>query len=451
MLCARLATAQPRRAARLALPLLRLNARLPLGGGLSSGTWREVRSSWQDCVAALAPRDLAPFLHGAAQALCDLLYTSSSRVLDTTEIENVLCLCPYLFERCDEADEPVDVAAVVQFTRALFRAAAPPAGPRPRLQYCALRYLAITAQLNCIFDDDEIMAAIIKDAHATDVKDICKEDFLSYANEILLRAIYLRIMFSHKVSSPDDDDASTDRSWCDVLLADDHLLGEFCEVMYDYAVVETLHEAYAFWPHYELLRRGWEALRGRALHRLVPGLQPPALDCAAQDLMSGNGFFHSLQMQADAGEALRVRRLVALRSWAAATGAAPMDPASAAATGTAPMDPAPAADQDLDVFVAAYYAQPSSMLFDRNISECSWADVANNAAVLELMAAAVEARGWQASAAAWDFVNIALCSLLGSARRSLAGWGSAALAALLMISTEFCDNVLFSRSVGSDG
>ncbi|CAH1646885.1 unnamed protein product [Spodoptera littoralis] len=467
MLCARLATAQPRRAARLALPLLRLNARLPwhsgcssvvsqLGGGrLSSGTWHEVRSSWQDCVAALAPRDLAPFLHGAAQALYDLLYISNSRVLDTTEIENVLCLCPYLFERCDEGDEPVDVAAVVQFTRDLFRAAAPPAAPRPRLQYCALRYLAITAQLNCIFDDDEIMAAIIKDAHATDVKDICKEDFLSYANEILLRAIYLRIMFSHKMSSPDDDDASTDRSRCDVLLADDYLLGEFCEVMYDYAVIETLHEAYAFWPHYELLRRAWEALRGalqaalgaagpaalqraaralaqralevgylwalaqRALHRLEPGLQPGALDCAAQDLMSGNGFFHSLQVQASADEALRVRLLVALRSWSAATGAAPLEPA-------------PAAERDLDLFVAAYYAQPSSMLFDRNVSECSWADVANNAAVLELMAATVEARGWQASAAAWDFVNIALCSLLGTARRSLAAWGSSALAALLV-------------------
>lgn len=47
-----------------------------LGAGrLSSATWHEVRSSWQDCVAALAPADLAPFLHDAARALYRLLHT----------------------------------------------------------------------------------------------------------------------------------------------------------------------------------------------------------------------------------------------------------------------------------------------------------------------------------------------------------------------------------------
>ncbi|KAH9638439.1 hypothetical protein HF086_016764 [Spodoptera exigua] len=268
MLGARLATAQPRRAARLALPLLLLNARLPLGAALSCGTWREVRSSWQDCGAALAPAARARWLpaprapcercctrtlaasHSALILLdrwglftrCVIAFRTSDRLLDATEIDNVLCLCPYLFKRCDEGDEPVDVAAVALFTQHLL----PAAPARARLQYCALRYLAVTAQLNCIFDDDEIMAAIIKDAHATDVKDICKEDFLSYANEILLRAIYFRIMISHKSSSPDDDDTATDTSWCDELLADDYLLAGFCEVIYHYAVIETLHEAYAF-------------------------------------------------------------------------------------------------------------------------------------------------------------------------------------------------------------
>lgn len=48
------------------------------------------------------------------------------------------------------------------------------------------------------------------------------------------------------------------------------------------------------------------------------------------------------------------------------------------------------------------------------------------------MAATVEARGWTASAAQWDFVNIALCSLLGAARRALPAWRAPAHAALLV-------------------
>lgn len=71
----------------------------------------------------------------------------SNRLLNTTEIENVLCLCPYLFERCDEGDEPVDVAAVVLFTQHLFRAAAPPAPPRPRPRLLAA--LGRAARLLC--------------------------------------------------------------------------------------------------------------------------------------------------------------------------------------------------------------------------------------------------------------------------------------------------------------
>ncbi|KAH9638438.1 hypothetical protein HF086_016763 [Spodoptera exigua] len=114
---------------------------------------------------------------------------------------------------------------------------------------------------------------------------------------------------------------------------------------------------------------------------------------------------------------LNVKLVVALRSWSAAVG-------------TPIQQDQEGASRDLDLFVTAYYAQPSAMLFDRNLSECSWLEIASKAAVLELMASTVAARGWEASAAQWDFVNIALCSLLGAARRGLAHWGSAALAAL---------------------
>nr|XP_034830097.1 E3 ubiquitin-protein ligase listerin [Maniola hyperantus] len=42
-------------------------------------------------------------------------------------------------------------------------------------------------------------------------------------------------------------------SWCNLLLSDSHFKGVFSRFMYDYAVIYTLFEYYAFWPHYEII------------------------------------------------------------------------------------------------------------------------------------------------------------------------------------------------------
>ncbi|KAJ8733578.1 hypothetical protein PYW08_001876 [Mythimna loreyi] len=444
--------------AQLVLQLFRLNILVPRGDRrLSLETWCEVRSSWQDGAAALPDLQRESFLQQAADFLHDQLFENMEN-LDITKIENMVSVCPHLFNRCDDAEVPDDAPELLAFPPRVLRAAGPEDTGVPAR---ALRWLCLSGQLNCLYaDDDAALAAVLQDSANTLDKELTKTELLLYVNKHLFRAIYLRTLLLHRISSDEEEDEpSEQRTWCDALLKDDCVQTEFCNVLYSYIVINSLHEGYAFWRHYDMIVESKQKLEsvltavaqaagGAARAALHARLAERALAAGGawalawrwlqahaggtdnildghklEDIVSGNGYFHTLQAstkwctELDAEGAYKSLYLVMLRSWCGAWGAL----ADAALL----RDVTRARHAcDLDVIVNAYYKHNHTMLYDRDITDCQWSEVVSNVAVVEFLTAMVESRGWEARAPHWDFTTISLCSLLASVRKSTRSWGS---------------------------
>lgn len=165
--------------------------------------------------------------------------------LDITKIENIVSLCPHLFNRGDEVEAPDDVTALLAFTAQIF----PLEGHETHaVHVAALRHACVTCALNCLYDDDNHdIAAVVRDSAKKDVKELTKADLLLYINKHLFRAIYLRTLLLHNVNSVDDDEEPSEhKTWCNELLKDEYVQREFCNVLYTYVVINSLHEGYAF-------------------------------------------------------------------------------------------------------------------------------------------------------------------------------------------------------------
>lgn len=174
-----------------------------------------------------------------------IILHSSMDNLDITRIENIVSLSPYLFIRCDNAEVPDDVTDMLAFTKQLFKIKDP---ETLVVESCALRHECVTCQLNCLYDDDnDVIAAVVRDSARTDVTELSKTDLLHYVNKNVFRAIYLRTVLLHKVTSADEDDEPSEQNtWCDVLLKHDYIQREFCNILYTYVVINSLHEGYVF-------------------------------------------------------------------------------------------------------------------------------------------------------------------------------------------------------------
>lgn len=57
----------------------------------------------------------------------------------------------------------------------------------------------------------------------------------------------------------------------------------------------------------------------------------------------------------------------------------------------------------------------------RELIAAPWSQIISNAAIVDFLIESVE-RGWEMSAAEWDFTTITLCSLITSLRNSAEGW-----------------------------
>lgn len=168
--------------------------------------------------------------------------------LNVTKIENIVSLCPHLFSRRDDAEGPDDVTEIVAFTQQIFDIKEPESH---LVESYALRHECVTSQLNCLYDDDnDVIATVVRDSSNNGVKELTKTDLTAYVNKFLFRAIYLRTLLLHKISSLEDEEEeqtpTVQKTWCDVLLKDKYLEKEFCKVLYNYVVLNSLHEGYAF-------------------------------------------------------------------------------------------------------------------------------------------------------------------------------------------------------------
>ncbi|XP_064071487.1 E3 ubiquitin-protein ligase listerin [Vanessa tameamea] len=129
-----------------------------------------------------------------------------------------------------------------------------------------------------------------------------------------------------------------------------------------------------------------------------------------EEMITGSGFFHSLQ--ADAAPSEQSRALLMLRSvWRAHA-----HECAAAAPLAAP-HAAPA-----DVVIDLYYQHNHIMLYETDLTAAPWSQIVSNAAIVRFLTESVRARGWELGAHQWDFTTITLCSLVTSLRLSAHRW-----------------------------
>ncbi|XP_037296543.1 E3 ubiquitin-protein ligase listerin [Manduca sexta] len=443
----------------LLIELIGVTLRVPRGDSrLSVDTWCELRSSAQDGVAALPPQQRARLLRRVA-ALHDQHVRSRNNKnpkICIDKIEQICSLSPYILTANSRL--PEDLAEIVMFTKALLEVEA------PSIEYYAVRYDCVHSKLNCPFDDDnDIIKRVAQDS---DDAELSKSDLVAFMNSLLLRAMYLRTLFLHK---PDDEE--DEPTWCERLLSEQYFQTEFCKVLYDYMIVCTLHEGYGFWPHHKILRDGKAKLDmllddiinetsttlrntiqcqlshsaaatgyywsyARRHYELRARVEPAALGARAlphgagdlqlaqlRDIVTGNGFFHTLQANlqgsTDAQSDARAQYLVMVRALAAsASRAGELDRVFTCEL------LANCATCHLDMLVNAYYRHNHLMLFDTDISQAPWHAAVCNAAALEYLTTLVTREGWDLPAHHWDFINIACCSVATSLEKSKDAWGT---------------------------
>lgn len=174
-------------------------------------------------------------------------------------MEHVASLCPYLLSHC-EAAEPPYVAGEAEEAASLSRALRRDA-TRARLgaEVAALRFDCLAGHLNCPFDDDnDAIARVVSECDATDATDLTRLDLLAFANASLFRSVLLRTLLLRTGAEGEQGEEggvdeegevsgeSRRRARCVALLAHEHFLEQFDALVYDYAIVRSLHDGYAF-------------------------------------------------------------------------------------------------------------------------------------------------------------------------------------------------------------
>ncbi|XP_075971951.1 E3 ubiquitin-protein ligase listerin [Anticarsia gemmatalis] len=454
--------------AELVFELFKLNILVPRGDStISVETWCEIRSSWQDGVAALADDARKLFLKQAAELLHEQLF-QQIETLDIKKIEHIVSLCPHLFNRSlgDDSDLPSDVTEIIKFTQQLYNMADDEA---LAVETCALRHDCVTSQLNCLYDDDnDAIKNVVATAADQELKEPTKLDLTRYMNKYLFRSIYLRTLLLHRVTEDDDDEeeVSEQKTWCDALLSNNYLRQEFCHILYRYVILSSLYEGYAYLPYFDVIEQAKlkmdtlltdviAATSQSLRHTIVTSLSEVAAargyywsfahswykvnatserdvcddfnTLNLEEIISGNGFFHSLQASSkyssDPELSYKTSYVVMLRSWYVAH--AYFDPEPFVSDLAACRDTC-----DPDVIVNDYYRNRRTMLYELDITKSSWSHVVSNAAAVEFMWRRIKSRGWDMPPQHWDFATISLCSLLISLDRSKQIWGSTKVAML---------------------
>ncbi|XP_063360620.1 E3 ubiquitin-protein ligase listerin [Cydia amplana] len=419
----------------LALSLFRLQLTVQRGSGLLNvETWCEVRSAWQDAGGG-RQQFRAQATRAATQ---ELVHGSES--LDVQRVEHIASLCPYLLPQFGDSQLPGDTGDVAALLKQLFRFET----REDSVEVFALRHDCIHSNLNCPLDDTDAIRTVIQQSGDSS-PELDKKEAIAYMNKVVFRAALLRTLILHR----NEDE----QAWGEELFKNEYILEELARVLHDYAVVSALFDGYAFWPSFEIISVAkqhltsiidaitsdmtshfpllnhltqraategyyWsfakvileEKLRERGRENRGSGMASHGVKL--EEIVTGNGFFHTLQAESrsspDSLAPLRAKYLVMLRSFYLAHAHEPgvIDATfiSEAAAGVA---------TDASVIVNAYYRHQHTMLYESDISKAEWRQVVSNTAIVEYLTEMVDAVGWEAAAASWDFTTISLCSLAG--------------------------------------
>lgn len=118
--------------------------------------------------------------------------------------------------------------------------------PKPKvpLEIFALRSDCIFGHLNCPFEDDnEFIQKVVSDSDKED-EELEKEDLMVFVNRSGFRAFFLRAMLSQN-ECLDEEDGVTE-AWREGLLQDPCYKELFSSMLYDFVVLNSLYERYAF-------------------------------------------------------------------------------------------------------------------------------------------------------------------------------------------------------------
>lgn len=189
------------------------------------------------------------------------------------EMEHVCSLCPDLLSHCDgektkgtaqderterteqaEQAEKTEQAEWAEQAAALCRALVvdAPQGRRAA-EAAALLHECLAGRLNCPFDDDnDAVAQLVRDCDQAHAAELAEDDLLSFAHAALLRAALLRALLlrageeSDAEAETEAEDSRGTRPRSAALFAHPYFLEQIAGVFYDYAVVHSLHDGYAF-------------------------------------------------------------------------------------------------------------------------------------------------------------------------------------------------------------
>lgn len=158
-------------------------------------------------------------------------------------MEHICSLCPYLLSHCDAAEAPRDGEEAAALGRSLLREAQ---RGRVGAEAAALRFDCLRGLLNCPFDDDnDAVTRVVRESDLSHAADLTRDDAVSFARVVLLRATLLRSLLLHAAGGADGG-APEPRRWCAGLLAHDYFLEQVAALAYDCAVVRSLHDGYAY-------------------------------------------------------------------------------------------------------------------------------------------------------------------------------------------------------------
>ncbi|XP_052740554.1 E3 ubiquitin-protein ligase listerin isoform X2 [Bicyclus anynana] len=221
---------------RFRLRMARLDAADAAEAARACGQWR----------AALPALPAPRRAELATQALLDLQrhVFCDLEELDVRRIEAAASLCPHIF---GAPALTADSGAVGPLSRQLL-ALVDAVQPDTPVELFALRSDCIHGNIVLTFQRKNEFCKIISSTCEKTHQELSKHDLNVYVYKTLFRAYFLRKMTQNVSDGSHAHDAR-----CDVLLNDSHFKEQFCTLLYEYAVIRTLFDYYAFWPHYETI------------------------------------------------------------------------------------------------------------------------------------------------------------------------------------------------------
>ncbi|XP_045766017.1 E3 ubiquitin-protein ligase listerin isoform X2 [Maniola jurtina] len=202
-----------------------------------------VRDAWRDALPALPTDRRNELLTNALRDLCDHVFYDIKK-LHVNRIEDAASTCTYLFGTT-ENNKP-SVTELVSLTDKLFTQIESKQ-PETPLEFYALRCDCIHGHIIPAFERNNELCKKISLESEKHPEELSKEDLMISVHRSLFRGYFLR-----KITQTPDGDVKCN-SWCNLLLSESHFKEVFSRFMYDYAVIYTLFEYYAFWLHYEII------------------------------------------------------------------------------------------------------------------------------------------------------------------------------------------------------